>query len=274
MSLSTLSLNVLIIEDEAPAVEKLERYLQKYSASIKVISKIESISNSVEWLKHRQAEIDLIFMDIQLTDGLSFKIFDQVKVEKPVIFITAFNEYALDAFKVNGIDYLLKPITYSDLSVSLQKLENLKSQLKWPASRSLAEGWGEVETAKIKEVLSTLPVKNYKNRFMVKLGDHIRSITSDQISFFFADGRDVYLVTNQLRKFIIDYTLESLEDILDPKIFHRCNRSYILNITTIQDVIVYSNSRLKVMTAIKWENEIIVSREKVSEFKEWFDGMN
>ena len=264
MSLSTLSLNILIIEDEAPAVEKLERYLQKYSPSIKVISKIESVSNAVEWLNQHQAEIDLIFMDIQLTDGLSFKIFDQVKVEKPVIFITAFNEYALNAFKVNGIDYLLKPITYSDLSISLQKLENLKSQLKW----------GDAETEKIREVLAVLPTKNYKHRFMVKLGDHIRSITSDQISFFFADGRDVYLVTNQLRKFIIDYTLESLEEILEPKIFHRCNRSYILNISSIQDVIVYSNSRLKVMPTIKWESEIIVSREKVSDFKEWFDGMN
>ena len=262
MSLSSLSLSVLIIEDEAPAVEKLERYLQKYSPLIKVISKIGSISSSVEWLSHHQNEIDLIFMDIQLTDGLSFKIFDQIKVEKPVIFITAFNEYALDAFKVNSIDYLLKPITFSDLGASLQKLENLKSQLKW----------GEIENEKIKGVLSNLPVKNYKTRFMVKLGDHIRSITTDQISFFFADGRDVYLITNQLRKFIIDYTLESLEDILDPKLFHRCNRSYILNIGSIQDVIVYSNSRLKVMPNIKWENEIIVSREKVSEFKEWFDG--
>lgn len=270
MSLSTLSLNVLIIEDESPAVEKLERYLQKYSTSIKVISKIESVGRAIEWLTQHQSEIDLIFMDIQLTDGLSFKIFDSVKVEKPVVFITAFNEYALDAFKANGIDYLLKPITYSDLSVSLQKLENLKSQLKWPASRSSAEA----EAEKIKEVLSALPDKNYKNRFMVKLGDHIRSITSDQISFFFADGRDVYLITNQLRKFIIDYTLESLEDILEPKIFHRCNRSYILNISSIQDVIVYSNSRLKVVPTIKWENEIIVSREKVSEFKEWFDGMS
>ncbi len=262
MSLSTLSLNVLIIEDEVPAVEKLERYLQKYSDSIKVISKIESVSSAVTWLTQHQTEIDLIFMDIQLTDGMSFKIFDQLKIEKPVIFITAFNEYALDAFKVNGIDYLLKPITYSDLSISLQKLENLKSQLKW----------GEAETEKIKEVLAVLPTKNFKNRFMVKSGDHIRSITSDQISFFFADGRDVYLVTNQLRKFIIDYTLESLQDILDPKLFHRCNRSYILNISSIQDVIVYSNSRLKVMLNIKWESEIIVSREKVSEFKEWFDG--
>lgn len=262
--MSTLTLNVLIIEDEVPAVEKLERYLLKYSDSIKIISKIESIEKSVSWLSQHQSEIDIIFMDIQLTDGLSFKIFDKVKIEKPVIFITAFNEYALDAFKVNGIDYLLKPITYSDLSASLQKLENLKVQLKW----------GNTETEKIKEVLSALPTKNYKNRFMVKLGDHIRSITADQICFFFADGRDVYLITNQLRKFIIDYTLEGLEEILDPKTFHRCNRSYILNISAIQDVIVYSNSRLKVMTTIKWDNEIIVSREKVSEFKEWFDGLD
>ncbi len=264
MSVSALLLNVLIIEDEAPAVEKLERYLQKYSNSIKVVHTLDSVASSIEWLQQHQTEIDLIFMDIQLTDGQSFKIFDGVKVEKPVIFITAFNEFALDAFKVNGIDYLLKPITYTDLSISLQKLENLKSQLKW----------GEQQAEKIKEVLNVSPVKNYKNRFMVKLGDHIRSITSDQISFFFADGRDVYLITNQLRKFIIDYTLESLEEILDPKIFHRCNRSYILHISAIQDVIVYSNSRLKVMPNIKWESEIIVSREKVSEFKEWFDGLN
>ena len=107
---------------------------------------------------------------------------------------------------------------------------------------------------------------------MVKLGDHIKSITADQISFFFADGRDVYLVTNQLRKFIIDFTLEALEEILDPKTFYRINRSYIVNINAIQDVVVYSNSRLKITPTIKWENEMVVSREKVGEFKSWFDG--
>ena len=115
--------------------------------------------------------------------------------------------------------------------------------------------------------------RSFKSRFMVKLGDHIKSITIDQIGFFFADGRDVYLITNQLRKFIIDYTLESLEEILDPKIFFRINRSYILNINAIQDVVVYSNSRLKITPAVKWESEMVVSREKVSEFKEWFDGV-
>lgn len=262
--MSELSIQVLIIEDEAPAVEKLERYLLKYSPSIRVIHRIGSVRESVEWLKVNQSQIDLIFMDIQLTDGVSFKIFEEVKVERPVIFITAYNEYALEAFKVNSIAYLLKPITFTDLSASLQKLENLKSQFRW----------SESEASRVQKVLTSIPGKDYKNRFMVKLGDHIRSITSDQISFFFADGRDVYLTTNQVRKFIIDYTLESLEEILDPKIFHRCNRSYILNISAIQDVIVYSNSRLKITPHIKWDNEIIVSREKVHEFKAWFDGVH
>jgi DNA-binding LytR/AlgR family response regulator len=258
---STLSMRVLIVEDETPAAEKLERYLQKYSATIKVIDKLPSVQEAVEWLANRQHEVDLIFMDIQLKDGLSFQIFQSVKIIKPVVFITAYNEYALDAFKVNGIDYLLKPVTFTDLSASLKKLESLSEQLQWSETRS--------------EQVATIfeqPSKTYKNRFMVKLGDHIRSITSDQISLFFADGRDVYLITNQLRKFIIDYTLESLEEVLDPKIFYRVNRSYILNISAIQDVIVYSNSRLKITPNIKWEGEIIVSREKVSEFKEWFDG--
>lgn len=254
-------MRVLIVEDETPAAEKLERYLQKYSTDIKVIDKLESVQDAVEWLANRQQEIDLIFMDIQLKDGLSFQIFQSVKVTKPVIFITAYNEYALDAFKVNGIDYLLKPVTFTDLTASLKKLESLSEQLRW----------SEVRTDQVATIFEQ-PSKSYKNRFMVKLGDHIRSITSDQISLFFADGRDVYLITNQLRKFIIDYTLENLEDVLDPRMFYRPNRSYILNIAAIQDVIVYSNSRLKITPNIKWDDEIIVSREKVNEFKEWFDG--
>lgn len=260
--MSNLILKVLIVEDETPASEKLERYLQRYSEGIEVKGKMESIEEAVNWLEANQSTIDLIFMDIQLKDGVSFDIFKEVKVMKPVIFITAYNEFALDAFKMNGIDYLLKPITFTDLSNSLKKVESLGTQLRWSEERN--------ET--LAKSFESSHQKSYKNRFMVKLGDHIKSITSDQISLFFADGRDVYLVTNQLRKFIIDYTLESLEEILDPKVFHRVNRSYIINISAIQDVIVYSNSRLKITSNIKWEPEIIVSREKVSEFKEWFDG--
>lgn len=256
-----LALNVLIIEDETPAAEKLERYLLKYSSAIKVIHKTDAVKESVTWLRDHQHEIDLIFMDIQLKDGLSFSIFQEVKIEKPIIFITAYNEFALDAFKVNSIDYLLKPITFTDLSASLRKMESLSTQLRW-----------NDEKGKNLSELSHTELKNYKNRFMVKLGEHIRSITSDEIAFFFADGRDVYLITTQTRKFIIDYTLEGLYEILDPKIFYRVNRSYILNISSIQDVIVYSNSRLKITPQVKWEREIIVSREKVNDFKQWFDG--
>jgi two-component system, LytTR family, response regulator len=262
--MSNLILKVLIVEDETPAVEKLERYLKRYSEGIEVKGKAESVEEAVNWLESNQSEIDLIFMDIQLKDGVSFDIFREVKVQKPVIFITAYNEFALEAFKMNGIDYLLKPITFTDLSNSLKKVESLGSQLRWSEERN--------ET--LVKTIDSSPQKTFKNRFMVKLGDHIKSITADQISLLFADGRDVYLITNQLRKFIIDYTLESLEEILDPKIFYRVNRSYIINIGAIQDVIVYSNSRLKITSTIKWEPEIIVSREKVSEFKEWFDGVH
>jgi two-component system, LytTR family, response regulator len=255
-------MKVIIVEDEIPAAEKLERYLLKYDPSIKILATLQTIQSTVQWLKQNQDNVDLIFMDIQLTDGVSFQIFQEVDVKKPVIFTTAYNEFALDAFKVNSIDYLLKPITFTDLSASLKKLASLREQLPWKTE----------SPESLQSKYFALKTRSYKTRFMVKLGEHIRSITADQISFFYAEGRDVYLVTNQTRKFIIDYTLESLEEILDPKIFYRLNRTFILNINAIKDVLVYSNSRLKIILSQDFDKEIIVSREKVSEFKEWFDG--
>lgn len=255
-------MKVLIVEDEAPAAEKLERYLRKFDSSIEIAARLDSVAAAVKWIDANHDDIDLIFMDVQLLDGLSFQIFSETDVRKPVIFTTAFNEFALDAFKANGIDYLLKPITFTDLATSLKKLENLKQQF----------GSSATQREKIERVLSTAAAREYKTRFMVKLGEHIRSITADNISLFYADGRDVYLVTAQNRKFIIDYTLEGLESILDPSIFFRLNRTFILNINAIKDVVVYSNSRLKIMLNQEFDKEMIVSREKVSEFKDWFDG--
>jgi len=254
-------MKVAIIEDEVPAAEKLERYLIKYDSSIQVVAKFDSVVSTVSWLKENQERVDLLFMDIQLIDGLSFQIFQQVTIKKPVIFTTAFNEYALDAFKVNSIDYLLKPITFTDLSASLQKLETLRQQF----------GGGD-QSQRVQDALTSLKQKQYKNRFMVKVGEHIKSVTADQIAMLYADGRDVYMVTTQGRKFIIDYTLESLENILDPKDFFRINRTFIINISSIKDVLVYSNSRLKIALTQEFDKEIIVSREKVNEFKNWFDG--
>jgi len=254
-------MKVIIVEDELPAAEKLERYLAKYDASIEVLAKFDSIVTTVPWLSEHQEMLDLIFMDIQLIDGLTFEIFRQVQVTKPVIFTTAFNEFALDAFKVNSIDYLLKPITFTDLSVSLKKLETFRQQFG-----------NKDQSHKVQEALASLKQKQYKSRFMVKLGEHIRSITTDQINLLYAEGRDVYLATNQGRKFIIDYTLESLEDLLDPKDCFRVNRTFVLNINSIKDVLVYSNSWLKINLIQEFDKEIMVSREKVNEFKDWFDG--
>lgn len=256
-------MRVIIVEDELPAAEKLERYLLKFDPAIQIQARLQTVKDTVEWLSKNQESLDLIFMDIQLTDGLSFQIFQQVAVNKPVIFTTAYNEFALDAFKVSSIDYLLKPITFTDLSASMKKLATLREQLPWKT-----DGLNTLQ-----QTFSSLKTRSYKTRFMVKLGEHIRSITTDQISFFYADGRDVYLVTKQTRKFIVDYTLESLEDILDPKLFFRLNRTFIVNIDAIKDVLVYSNSRLKITLLQEFDKEIIVSREKVSEFKEWFDGV-
>jgi len=250
-------MNVLIVEDETPAAEKLERYLKKYNQDIQVLKTTTSISDTCEWLSANQPSLDLIFMDIQLTDGLSFEIFNRVTVEKPVIFTTAFDEYAIDAFKVNSIAYLLKPITFMDLSSAMQKLDQMKKQL------------GDNT---LNKVVSELSQKQYKSRFMVKVGEHIRSIKISEIAIFYAEGRTVYLVNSDQRKFIIDFKMEDLEEMLDPKEFYRLNRSFITNINAIDEVLVYSNSRLKVLSNVKFDREMIVSRDKVSDFKNWLSG--
>ena len=176
-------MKVLIIEDEIPAAEKLERYLQRYDENIEVLEKLSSVTESVHWLKEHQQKVDLIFMDIQLTDGKSFEIFDGIEVKKPIIFITAFDEFAIDAFKVNSIDYLLKPITFNDLSTAIDKFIRLKESLTGQSP----------DINQLKDAISQLQQKSYKTRFMVKLGEHIKSISTSAIELFYAEGRNVYL---------------------------------------------------------------------------------
>ncbi|MCZ8023483.1 MAG: LytTR family DNA-binding domain-containing protein [Cyclobacteriaceae bacterium] len=253
--------NMVIIEDENPAVEKLQRYLLRYNSDVKILAVLNTVPAAIEWLEENQSLADVIFMDIQLHDKHSFEIIDKVKIVKPIIFVTAYNDYALQAFKAKALDYLLKPITYADLETSLKKLESFAQQFQTDTALQ----------TKLKETLSH-STKEFKNRFMVKVGDRIKSITTDEIALFYADGRDVYLVNKEARKFIVDYTVEQLEELVDPTIFFRINRSYLLNINAIQEVNVHSNSRLKIKTHIQWTDEIIVSREKVADFKKFFDG--
>ena len=251
-------MRVIIIEDEFPAMEKLERYISKYDSSIEVVAKLSSISEAVIWLKNEANAFDLAFMDIQLTDGLSFEIFNQVSISKPVIFTTAFDEFAIDAFKVNSIDYILKPITFTDVSKALTKYKNLIESY--------------VNEHNIGDIGKTIVEKRTKERFLVRLGNHIHSIKTNEISMFFAEGRTVFLVTNQNKKYILDYKLEDLHDILNESNFFRVNRTFIININAVKDVVIYSNSRLKVELLINAEKDIIVSREKVTVFKNWFEG--
>ncbi len=251
-------MKVAIIEDEPLATEKLERYLLKYDSDIQVIGKLASIEEAVLWINSHQEEVDLFFMDVQLIDGLSFEIFNKVKVNTPVIFTTAFDEFAIDAFKVNSIDYLLKPILFTDLSKALKKLETLRSQFL-----------GEIS---VSHVVKNMTNTVYKNRFLVHLGNHIHSVKSEDICFFFAEGRDAYLVAENRKKYMIEYKLEALEEVLEPKNFFRVNRTFIVNINAIEDVLIYSSRRLKLTLNQNIDKEVIVSREKVEDFKQWFEG--
>jgi len=251
-------MKVAIIEDEPIASEKLIRYLHQYNANIEVLNTLVSIEEAVTWIISNQDSVDLFFMDVQLIDGLSFEIFEKVKVTKPVIFTTAFDEFAIDAFKVNSIDYLLKPVLFTDLSKALKKLETLQFQFSG-------------ENA-VNEVVKNMNKPIFKTRFLVSLGNHIHSIKSEDIALFFADGREVYLITNNRKKYMIEYKMEALTGLLDPTSFFRVNRSFMVNINSINDVLVYSNRRLKLTLNQNVEREIIVSREKVANFKKWLEG--
>lgn len=256
-------MKVLIIEDEKPAIEKLEQMLLTYDQEIEIAGNCGSIEQSVNWLENTSNEADLLFVDIQLTDGVSFEIFERTEVNIPIIFTTAYNEYAIKAFKLNTIDYLLKPLNYDDLYRSMEKIKVLRENL--PANKE------RIQYDELSRMLLQMN-KSYKTRFLVKVGDHIRSVQTSNIALFYAEGRTVFLLTNKQNKYIVDFRLEDLENQLDPDMFFRTNRSFIVNINAISDVVVYSNSRLKIELNQPFEKEIIVSREKVNLLKTWFEG--
>lgn len=256
-------MKVLIIEDEKPAAEHLTRLLHRYDPDMEIVATLDSVAKSTQWLTQPLHTVDLIFMDIHLSDGLSFEIFNKVQLNTPVVFTTAYNEYAIQAFKVNSIDYLLKPIAYDDLFRSIEKLESLRINLSSARQR--------IQLEELNEALSQFQ-KSYKERFMVKIGERIKSVTTAKIALFYAEGRNAFILTTKGNHYIIDFKLEELEEMLNPQTFMRISRSFIVNINEIQEVIVHSNSRLKIKLEQDFEREIIVSRDKVPVFKSWFSG--
>ena len=251
-------MNALIIEDEPHAAQRLESLMKKIVPGVVIVDKIDSISKSVEWIRKNPTP-DLILMDIQLADGISFMIFDQCEVKSPVIFTTAYDEYALKAFKVNSIDYILKPVDEQELEAALKKYSSLSAGVK-----------PNLKLDNIEQAIQML-TRKFKSRFVIKVGEHLRSIEVTDILFFVSLEKATFCHTRENRKSILDFTLDELEDVLDPNTFFRINRKYIVSASAIQDMISYTNSRLKLILKNSDDSDVIVARERVQEFKEWLD---
>jgi len=253
-------MKVVIVEDELPSVRALEKLLQETDANILVAETLDSVASAVAWFQANPAP-DLVFMDIQLGDGLSFEIFERAKVECPVIFTTAYDEYAIRAFKLNSIDYLLKPVNPAELVHSLEKFKTIH-KLCEPRQRSVD----------IQSILKSIQLQHptYRSRFLIPYRDQFISILVEEISYFFSEHKNTYLVTREQKKHIVDSTLETLEAELDPRIFFRANRQYVVSYPAIAAVHSFFNGKLKIY--LRGSNEeVIISRERAASVKAWLD---
>jgi two-component system response regulator LytT len=251
-------MTVIIIEDEKPAARRLNRMLLALGIEAKTM--LHSVEESLNWLQNNEHP-DLIFLDIQLSDGLSFDIFEEIEVKSAVIFTTAYDEYALKAFKLNSIDYLLKPLDEDELKVAVDKFKvNRPKQIDV-----------QVNLDDIRKLLVNPVDRKFKKRLTIKIGQHIKIIHIDEIECFYSEHKSTYIHTKENRNYLIDNSLEYWQDQLNPEHFFRVNRTFIVHINSIKDIIAYSNSRLKLILHSYNETEIIVSRERVKDFKNWID---
>ena len=251
-------MNIIIIEDEKPSARRLQRMLEKMD--VKVNQMLHSVEESISWFKNNEHP-DLIFLDIQLSDGLSFEIFDEIAVKSAIIFTTAFDEYALQAFKLNSIDYLLKPIDEEELQAAVNQFDELK-----PQSQQVQLNFDD-----IKKLLSNPLERTYKKRFTTKIGQHIKMISVDEIECFFSENKGTYAHAINGRDYLLDTTLENLEQELSPKLFFRISRKFYININAIKDIISYTNSRLELKLNSFSSQQVIVARERVKDFKLWLE---
>lgn len=249
-------MKVLIIEDEGIAADRLEKTLREIDPSIEVLDKLDSVRSSLAWISQNSSP-DLAFLDIQLADGKSFEILENEKATFPVIFTTAYDQYAINAFKVNAIDYLLKPIVKNDLREAIEKF---RSRQSIPA----------IDTSMLVGLLDGQQ-KKYKERFVVKIRDHLKSIATQDIHLIYSQEKATYVLTRTGQKIIIDFTMDRVEEVLDPDIFFRISRKHLVHLDAIEDIIAFSNSRLKLKINGTDAEDIIVARERVSIFKEWLD---
>lgn len=251
-------MKVLIVEDEELAVKKLRKTLLATDDSIEVTGVTDSIKTTVEWLQSNP-QPDLILMDIELADGQSFEVFNLTEVKSPVIFTTSYDEYALKAFKVNSVDYLLKPIQQEELQAALNKFRKLTSSQKSDLSLD----------SLVRELQQKLQPKEFRKRFLVKQGQKLVSVEVEDIAYFYSDGRLNFFKTTDNRKFVVDYTMDELEDMLDPEQYFRISRSFYVSVNSIDKIEDYFGNRLILQLKPMVDKEALVSREKVTDFKKW-----
>jgi len=252
-------MRILIVEDEQHAATRLKKLVKELIPEAHIVDTLDTVKRTVAWFKN-QAMPDLVLMDIQLADGVSFQVFEQCEVKCPVIFTTAYDEYALKAFKVNSIDYILKPVDKDELQQAFGKLKSLSNN-PTHAQNLLSN---------IEQAMQML-TKKHKTRFVIKVGEHLKTIEVDNILYFFSQEKITFCTTLEKRDHILDYTLDQLEEMLDKGQFFRINRKYIIHAKSIQDIINYTNSRLRLVLKNCADSDIIVARERVQEFKDWLD---
>lgn len=250
-------LKILILEDEEPAAKRLLKMITEIEPDIELCASIVSVTTAIKWLKENE-QPDLVFSDIQLSDGLSFEIFKEVSISCPVIFVTAFDQYALEAFKVNSIDYLLKPIKKQELENAFTKYRSFRPKAGVASFdiQKLLQAYGGQQNS-------------YKKRFIVKYGDHIKAITTEEIAYFYTEDKINFLTTFEGRRFTIDFNLDNLETLLEPKQFFRINRQFIISIQSIAEMLSYSKSRVLIKLNPATKHETIVSTERSADFKSW-----
>jgi DNA-binding LytR/AlgR family response regulator len=253
-----MSVDYMIVEDEKLSAERLAGMVARLFPDFHVVKTVDSVKAAVHWISQNEPP-QLAFFDIQLADGLSFEIFEQVPVSFPVIFTTAFNEYAIRAFKVNSIDYLLKPISEDELKAAVSKFRSGLAKSTTHESDAIALA--------LKQLTNT-----YKSRFLVRVGEHLKTIDISEAALFLSMEKSTYLRSYGNRDYGINFTLEQLESLVDPKQFFRINRKYLIHLKSIKDIIAYSNSRLKLILSVASDEDIIVSRERVEDFKRWLEG--
>lgn len=255
-------MNVLIVEDEPLAAAQLAAHISAIQPDAKIVAVCDTVKSTVAWLEKNEAP-DLAFFDIHLGDGLSFEIFEKTDFGQPVIFVTAFDQYAIQAFKVNSIDYILKPIDREELKLAFDKFNSREQKTEPMLSHDL-----------LNEIIGSFKKQNYKERFLVKIGTRLKVVNTVDILFFYSFQKGTFAKLTDGKDYLLDASLEEIETKVNPARFFRINRKYLVALQAVTDAVAYSNSRLKLKITVTSHDDFLVAREKVKDFKRWLEGEN